>query len=75
MLIEKTLCLLKPDVCERNLEHEIIQDIQQEGFEVICFKKKKLTIRDIEVLYAESRQQPYYKYIVEYLSEGPVIFF
>ena len=75
MVRNMSLCVLKPDACERKIEYDIINDIQNSGFETICFKKLNLSREDIDVLYYESKDQPYYEDLVEYLRSGPVICF
>lgn len=72
---EVSLCVLKPDACERGLENQIVEDIQKAGFETMCFVKKVLTEEEIGVLYLESKDQVYYKDIVKYFTRGPVVFF
>ena len=70
-----SLCLLKPDAEERHLVEKIINDIQNEGFAVKNFVSRMLTDKDIDVLYEESKSQPYFKDLVDYMKSGVVTFF
>ncbi|MCI9016871.1 MAG: hypothetical protein HFJ53_06885 [Clostridia bacterium] len=70
-----TLCVLKPDAYERKIVGSIINDIQKEGFETTNFVQKQLTIQDVCVLYHESREQPYFLKILNYMISGISTFF
>lgn len=68
-----TICLLKPDVMQRNLEYYVAKNIQATGLEIYFRVERRLTRTDVDVLYLESKHQAYYDALVEYLLSGKVI--
>lgn len=70
-----TLCVLKPDAVVRNIVKNIINDIQNKGFEVTNFVEKQLTVDDVCVLYEESKHQPYFLDLLSYMTSGISVFF
>lgn len=72
---EVTLCVLKPDAKLRGLVDSIINDIHEHGFETINFAEKKLSVEDVCVLYYESKEQPYFIDLLEYMTSGNCVYF
>lgn len=72
---ELTLCVLKPDACERNIIDNIINDIHKEGFKTTNFVQKRLSVDDVCVLYHESKEQPYFLELLSYMTSGISVFF
>ena len=71
--IEQTLSIIKPDAVERNLENEIKNIFQKNGFKIKNEKKLKLEKSEAEQFYKVHETKPFYSDLCEYLSSGPVI--
>lgn len=67
-----TLWMLKPDAIERGLEEAIYNDIRLAWLEIIETKRIQLSPEDVDILYQESKGQPYYPLIVEYITRNLV---
>lgn len=70
---EYTLSIIKPDATERGLVEEINKLFKENGLEIIKQKTKNLTREDAENFYAEHKERPFYKDLVEYMISGPVV--
>ena len=70
---EQTLSIIKPDAVERNLQDEIKNEFNNNGF--VFFKEKKIHIskQEAEQFYKVHETKPFYNDLCEYLSSGPII--
>ena len=71
--IEQTLSIIKPDAVERNLENEIKEIFNQNGFKILREKKLELNKSDAEKFYKVHETKPFYNDLCEYLSSGPIV--
>jgi nucleoside-diphosphate kinase len=71
--MERTLAIIKPDATERGLHSKIIQRILDEGFEIVGMKLNRLSPLAAEGFYAEHRERPFFKDLVEFMLSGPVV--
>ena len=71
--IEQTLSIIKPDAVERNLENEIKEIFNKNGFEILREKKLELNKSDVEKFYKVHETKPFYNDLCEYLSSGPIV--
>ena len=72
-MIERTLCIIKPDATERHLEDAINNMICDAGFQIIASKKVEATREQFETFYAEHKGKPFYEGLLEFMTSGPVI--
>ncbi len=70
---EKTLAIIKPDAVKAKDSGEIIDRIEQEGFDIVGLKKLHLTKKQAEEFYAVHKERPFYVELVEFMISGPVI--
>ena len=71
--IEQTLSIIKPDAVERNLENEIKEIFNENGFKILREKKLELNKSDAEKFYKVHETKPFYNDLCEYLSSGPIV--
>ena len=72
MATERTLSILKPDACERNLTGRILTVIEDAGLRVIAGKRLRLTQERAEAFYAVHKDRPFFGDLVAYMISGPV---
>jgi nucleoside-diphosphate kinase len=69
--VERTLILIKPDAGRRRLAAEILGRIEARGFEI---GEGRLLVVDralAEEHYAEHREKPFFRELVEFITSGP----
>ena len=71
--LEQTLSIIKPDAVERNLDSEIKNIFQTNGFKIIKEKKIKIEQTEAEKFYKVHETKPFYKDLCAYLSSGPIV--
>lgn len=71
--MQKTLTILKPDTVASGNAGKIIARLEAEGFRFLGAKLVRLTPEIAGQFYAVHRERPFYKSLVEFMSEGPVM--
>ena len=72
-MTERTLAIIKPDAVERRLAGNIIQRIEESGFQIRAMKRVRLSTSDAEGFYAVHRARPFFGSLTAFMSSGPVI--
>ncbi len=72
-MLQRTFSIVKPDATRRNLEGEILADIQKAGLKIIGMKKVHLTKTQAEGFYAVHKERPFFADLVEFMISGPVV--
>jgi len=70
---EQTLSIIKPDAVERNLQDEIKNEFNKNGFVISKEKKINISKQEAEQFYKVHETKPFYNDLCEYLSSGPII--
>ncbi len=73
MALETTLVLVKPGGVSRNLIGEILRRIEARNLKVTGLKLMSAPRATVEAHYAEHRERPFFKSVVDYLTSGPVV--
>jgi nucleoside-diphosphate kinase len=73
MAIERTLTIIKPDSTSAGHTGEIIADIEKAGFRILGMKLVRLTQAQAEAFYAVHRERPFYRDLVSFMTQGPVV--
>lgn len=73
MAIEQTLSIIKPDAVAKNVIGQIYSRFENAGLKIIAAKMKQLTQQEAEDFYAVHKQRPFYKDLVKFMTQGPVI--
>jgi nucleoside-diphosphate kinase len=70
---ERTLIILKPDCLQRGISGEIISKFEKKGFKFVAMKLASVSREKAEFHYAEHKEKPFYKELVDFITSSPVI--
>ena len=73
MKIERTLLIIKPDGVARGLIGEVLVRVERKGYRIERIKTLTMDRVFAETHYAEHNGEPYYKDLIDYITEGPVV--
>jgi nucleoside-diphosphate kinase len=73
MPIERTLTIIKPDSTSAGHIGDIVADIEKAGFRILGIKMVRLTKEQAEAFYAVHRERPFYRDLVNFMTQGPVV--
>jgi nucleoside-diphosphate kinase len=73
MTIQRTLCIIKPDACERRVQGSILQRVLEEGFEVLGMRQVRLSVAQAEGFYAVHVGKPFFGSLCAFMTRGPVV--
>ena len=74
-MIEKSLVIVKPDGVERGLVGEILKRFENAGLKIIGMKMVWIDSKFAEEHYKAHKSKPFFKELVEFITEGPVVAF
>ena len=72
-MVQRTLCLIKPDAVTRDLSGAILDLIQKSGLKVVALKMLRLTKGGAEGFYAVHKERPFFDSLTGYMSSGPIV--
>jgi len=72
-MLQRTLCLIKPDAVARNLQGEILSMIQAAQLKVAAMKMLHLSKAQAEAFYAVHKERPFFGSLTDYMCSGPVL--
>ena len=72
-MIERTLCILKPDCVKKNLQGEVLSRVQKAGFKILGMKQLRLTKEEAGAFYAVHKGRPFYDGLVDFMTSGPCV--
>lgn len=73
MTMEQTLVIIKPDGVARQLVGRIIARFEDKGLHIVGLKATRVTSEQARKLYAVHEKKPFYKRLLEFIQEGPVV--
>ena len=73
MAIERTLSIIKPDAVAKNIIGQIYARFEGAGLKIIAARMVKLSRAEAEGFYAEHRERPFFKDLVDFMMSGPVM--
>ncbi|MBS0350861.1 MAG: nucleoside-diphosphate kinase [Proteobacteria bacterium] len=73
MLVEQTLSIIKPDAVEKNVIGQIYCRYENAGLKIVAAKMLHLTRQEAEDFYNVHRQRPFFKDLVKFMTQGPVM--
>jgi nucleoside-diphosphate kinase len=74
-MIERSLVIIKPDGVERSLVGEIIKRFENAGLKIVGMKMVWINKKFAERHYGAHESKPFFKELVEFITEGPVVAF
>lgn len=72
-MIEKSLVIIKPDGVERGLVGDIIKRFESAGLKIVGMKMVWIGRKFAEEHYKAHKSKPFFKELVEFITEGPVV--
>jgi nucleoside-diphosphate kinase len=71
--MEQTLSIIKPDAVQKGVIGKIIDRFESNGLRIAAMKKIKLDDDMAGGFYAEHKERPFFKDLVEFMTSGPVV--
>ena len=72
-MIERTLCIIKPDAVAAGNTGNIIAHIQKEGFRILAMKMTSLSKKAASKFYEVHKGRPFYDGLVDFMSSAPCV--
>lgn len=72
-MIERTLCIIKPDATARNLVGRILAMIEAADLKVLSLKRLRLTAEQAGGFYAVHKARPFFDDLCSFMCSGPVV--
>ncbi|MCM1512555.1 MAG: nucleoside-diphosphate kinase [Oxalobacter formigenes] len=73
MAIERTLSIIKPDAVAKDVIGQIYSRFENAGLKIIAARMVKLSRAEAEGFYAEHRERPFFRALVDFMMSGPVM--
>jgi len=73
MAVERTFSIIKPDAVAKNAIGGITAKLEHAGLRVLASKMVRLTEAQAKAFYAVHAERPFYKDLVKFMTEGPVV--
>ena len=73
MAVERTLSIIKPDAVAKNVIGDIVARFEKAELKVVAMKMVHLSDEQAGGFYAEHKERPFYKDLVEFMTSGPVV--
>jgi nucleoside-diphosphate kinase len=73
MAVERTLSIIKPDAVGKNIIGKIYSRFETNGLRIVAAKMLRLSDVVAGGFYAEHRERPFFKDLVEFMTSGPVV--
>jgi nucleoside-diphosphate kinase len=73
MAVERTFSIIKPDAVAKNVIGPITAKLEHAGLRVLASKMVRLTDTQAKAFYAVHAERPFYKDLVKFMTEGPVV--
>jgi nucleoside-diphosphate kinase len=73
MAIERTFSIVKPDAVAKNKIGAVVALLEAGGLRVVAQKMVRLEAAQAQAFYAVHRERPFFKDLVRFMTEGPVV--
>ena len=71
--MERTLAIIKPDAVAARRTGQIIQRIEEAGFQIRAMRMLHMSNREAEGFYAVHRDRPFFGSLTKFMSQGPAV--
>ena len=71
--MERTFAIIKPDAVARGQAGQILAMVEASGFKLRALRMLQMTQAHAEGFYAVHRERPFFRSLVTFMTEGPVI--
>ena len=71
--MQQTLAIIKPDAIAARHAGQIIQRIEEAGFQIRAMRMLHLSQREAEGFYAVHRERPFFGSLTRFMASGPVV--
>jgi nucleoside-diphosphate kinase len=71
--MERTFAIIKPDAVGRRLTGQILDRIEQAGFQIRAMRMVRLGKEEAEGFYAVHREKPFFGSLTAFMSSGPAV--
>jgi nucleoside-diphosphate kinase len=65
--------MIKPDAVSAGYSGQILARIEEDGFRIVALRKLRMTPQQAEAFYAVHKERSFYRDLVAFVTEGPVI--
>jgi nucleoside-diphosphate kinase len=73
MVLERTLGIIKPDAVAKGVIGGILEIVERNGFRITGLRMRRLSKSEAEAFYAIHKERPFFRSLVSFMTEGPVI--
>jgi nucleoside-diphosphate kinase len=71
--MEQTFSIVKPDAVAKNKVGEVVAMLEAAGLRVVAQRMVRLSTAQAEAFYAVHRERPFFRDLVRFMTEGPVV--
>jgi len=71
--MQQTLAIIKPDAVAARHAGQIIQRIEEAGFQIRAMRMLQLSQHEAEGFYAVHRERPFFGSLTKFMASGPVV--
>lgn len=72
-MLQRTLCLVKPDGVERRLVGQILTRLENKGFRIVAMRMLKVDNDLAQRHYAEHVGKPFFGGLIDHITSGPLV--
>jgi nucleoside-diphosphate kinase len=73
IMTQKTLAIIKPDAVKKKVIGQIIERIEEEGFEIRKMKMRHLTTEEAKGFYIVHKDKKFYGSLTDFMSSGEIV--
>jgi len=72
-MAERTFSIVKPDAVAKGKIGDVVAMLEAGGLKIVAQKMVRLSTEQAEAFYAVHRERPFFKDLVKFMTEGPVV--
>ncbi len=73
MPYQRTLSIIKPDATAKNIIGQILSRFENAGLSIVAIKMLTLSKEQAEGFYAEHKERPFFRDLVNFMTSGEVV--